>query len=57
MDIDFERAAIDRKLNPRKLALNQVYLIVKEEASGAKVTVDEIKALIRFVREKKGEEA
>lgn len=57
MDIDFERAAIDRKLNPRKLALNQVYLIVKEEAAGSKVTLDEVKALLRFVRDKKGDEA
>ena len=57
MDIDFERSCQERKFNPSKLSLNQVYQMIKEEAAGAKVTLDEVKALLQFVREKSGDAA
>ena len=52
MDIDFERVTADRSINPKKIPLNQVYQIIKEEASGARVTLDEVKNLIKYVRDK-----
>jgi hypothetical protein len=35
--------------------VNQVYNIIKDEAIGAKVTLDEVKNLFHFVKEKTGD--
>lgn len=54
IDIDFERHAEELNLNPRKVPINQVYNIIKEEAVATKVTLDEVRNLIGYVKEKSG---
>ncbi|CDW77663.1 UNKNOWN [Stylonychia lemnae] len=51
--LDFERAVKERQLNPKRLQLNQIYQLLREEEPSLKnVTLDEVKQLIRFVKDK-----
>jgi len=52
-DIDFERIIEERQLDPQAVPLNQLYQIVREESS-RNVTLDELKNLLKHVREKSG---
>jgi hypothetical protein len=43
---------VERRLNPLRLALNQVFQLIRDEAAEAKVTLDEVKNLVRYVKDK-----
>ncbi len=43
---------VERRLNPLRLALNQVFQLIRDEAAEAKVTLDEVKNLVRYVMDK-----
>jgi len=52
-DFDLEREVSERKLNPHSVPVSQLYQILKEQ-SNSRVTLDEVKSLVKHVRDKSG---
>ena len=52
-DFDLEREVSERKLNPHSVPVSQLYQILKEQPN-SRVTLDEVKSLVKHVRDKSG---
>lgn len=53
--VDFEGVLKERQVNQQKIPLNLLYQILREEdPSLNSITLDEVKAVVEFVKEKSG---
>jgi hypothetical protein len=54
VEVDFERAIQDKGFNMKTVAVNELYQIINEESPSLKITAEETRSLVKYVRDKSG---